>query len=221
MSGFPAPSVPVDAMTVAATGQDPHDRLAALLSGPSVTILGTRSATGYGEHLAMSLGAHLAQADVTVVTVLTYGIANAAARGALMAGGRVVLVSPSGVNATDADRGLPQLVESVEKSGARVSFVPDEQVSSKTSFRDAHRLAVAIGGALVVPEAAASSVATEFAAGAHGAGRLVYAMPGPVTSKVSDGPHALIRAGQATLITGPDAIPLGDLFSYPPVVRTH
>lgn len=222
MSGFTAPSVTVDAMTVAATGQDPHDRLADLLSGPSVTILGSRAATSYGQQVASDLGARLAHAGVTVVTVLTSGISNAAARGALAAGGRVLLVVPAGMR---APRAIPSqdaaFADSVQRDGALVSFLPDEQVTTRTSFRDAHRIATAIGGALVIPEASAKSVAVEYASHAAGASRLVYAVPGPVTSTLSEGPHELIRSGQAKLITEAGHLPVTDLFSYPPVVRTR
>ncbi|MEJ7810349.1 MAG: DNA-processing protein DprA, partial [Gemmatimonadaceae bacterium] len=65
---------------------------ATLLSRPSVAIVGTRSASAYGERIAELLGAALARAGATVVSGMARGVDAAAHRGALAAGGATAAV---------------------------------------------------------------------------------------------------------------------------------
>ncbi len=71
------------------------------------------------------------------------------------------------------------------------------------------RLIAALSGAVVVPEAGVRSGALSVAQQAHGIGRLVGAVPGPVTSAASAGCHMLLQQGAASLvISGEDALAL-------------
>jgi DNA processing protein len=63
-----------------------------------------------------------------------------------------------------------------------------------------NRLIAALGAGTLVVEAGPRSGARRTAADTHALGRLVMAVPGPVTSSLSDGCHRLIQDG-ALLIT--------------------
>lgn len=63
------------------------------------------------------------------------------------------------------------------------------------------RLLAAVSGVTVIPEAGLRSGAMRTATHAHALGRGVGAVPGPVTSVMSDGPHELIKRGIASMVT--------------------
>ncbi|HEX9353229.1 MAG TPA: DNA-processing protein DprA, partial [Streptosporangiaceae bacterium] len=63
----------------------------------SVSIVGTRAASGYGIHVATELAAALAERAWTVVSGGAFGIDSQAHRGALAAEGVTVAVLPSGL----------------------------------------------------------------------------------------------------------------------------
>jgi DNA processing protein len=72
-------------------------------------------------------------------------------------------------------------------------------------FLTRNRLVAALAGATVVVEAGARSGAANTAAWARALGRPVCAVPGPITSSVSVGCHALLRDG-ANLVTRADDV---------------
>jgi DNA processing protein len=63
-----------------------------LLARPAVAVVGARSCTDYGAHVARSLGRELAAAGVVVVSGLARGIDGWAHRGALEGGGPTIAV---------------------------------------------------------------------------------------------------------------------------------
>ena len=69
-----------------------------MLSGPAVAIVGTRSCSPYGAHVARRLGRELAAAGATVISGLARGVDAEAHRGALEAGGPTVAVLGCGID---------------------------------------------------------------------------------------------------------------------------
>ncbi len=63
----------------------------------SVSIVGSRAATGYGNHVAIEMAAHLAERGVAVVSGGAFGIDASAHRGALAASGVTVAVLAGGL----------------------------------------------------------------------------------------------------------------------------
>jgi DNA processing protein len=165
-----------------------------------VTITGARAATPYGEHVAGELASDLANAERVVVAGGAYGIEGAAHRAALASGGDTIAVMANGV-----DRPYPmghrELLEQVADLGLMVSEVPPGAVPTRHRFLARARLMAALSRVTVVVEAGARSGSLAVALHAHALGRAVGAVPGPVTSITSAGPHQLLRDG-ASLVTG-------------------
>ena len=86
-----------------------------------------------------------------------------------------------------------------------MSEYPPGSVPARHRFLVRNRLIAALGGGTVVVEAAVRSGAQRTAADTEALGRLVMAVPGPVTSGPSTGCHQLIRDG-ALLVTGADDV---------------
>ena len=165
-----------------------------------VTITGARASTSYGEHVAGQLASDLSSAERIIVAGGAYGIEGAAHRAALASGGDTIAVVANGV-----DRPYPmghrELLERVADLGLLVSEVPPGAVPTRHRFIARTRLMAALSAATVVVEAGARSGSMKVAQFAHDLGRNVRAVPGPVTSATSVGPHRLVREGNATLVT--------------------
>lgn len=168
----------------------------------SVAVVGSRSATTYGEGVARELGAGLARAGMAVVSGAAFGIDQAAHRGALAVDGRSVAVLACGV-----DRAYPaahrDLLEHLATVGAVVSELPPGCAPLRVRFLARNRIIAALTRGVVVVEAALRSGALNTASWADGLSRPVMGVPGPVTSAPSQGVHHRIRTGAATLVTGP------------------
>ncbi len=174
-----------------------------LLTSPlreRVTVTGARAATAYGMQIASDLAGNLADDERVIVAGDSFGIEGAAHRGALARGGHTVAVLAGGV-----DRAYPsahrELLERIGDVGLLVSELPPGAVPSRQRFLARGRLLAALSGVTVIPEAGRRSGAMRTAAHAHALGRGVGAVPGPVTSVVSDGPHDLIKRGIASMVT--------------------
>lgn len=174
---------------------------AALLeTGPSVSIVGARAATAYGETVASELSGDLAREGTIVVSGGAYGIDGAAHRAALGVGGSTVAFLAGGV-----DRAYPaghqQLFDRIRSSGAVVSELPCGAAPTKWRFLSRNRLIAALGAATVVVEAGWRSGSLNTAGHAAALGRPLGAVPGPITSSASAGCHRLMREYDAKCVT--------------------
>lgn len=176
---------------------DPPERLwvrGRLDDDPAVAIVGSRACSRYGREVATRLAADLATAGMVVVSGLAYGIDAAAHRGALEAGGRTVAVLPGGVDEPQPRRHR-QLAEQIAAGGALVTEHPPGTEVGPWSFPARNRIIAGLSLAVVVVEAAERSGARITAGLAMEYDRDVLVVPGPVTSRVSAGCHALLRDG--------------------------
>lgn len=164
-----------------------------------VTLTGARAATSYGEHVAGTLASELAAAERIVVAGGAYGIEGAAHRAALATGGDTIAVLANGV-----DRAYPaghsELLDRVADVGLLVSEMAPGTAPTRHRFIARARLMAALSAATVVVEAGARSGSLMVAEDAHHLGRAVGAVPGPVTSATSVGPHRLLHSGEARLV---------------------
>lgn len=170
----------------------------------SAAIVGTRAATAYGEHVAAELSAGLVERDVAVVSGGAYGIDGAAHRAALAAEGITVAVLAGGLDVL-YPAGHSALLHRISQEGLLVTEYPPGVRPARHRFLTRNRLVAALSGATVVVEAALRSGAASTAAWARALGRVVCAVPGPITSMASAGCHALVRSG-AELVTRADEI---------------
>jgi DNA processing protein len=167
----------------------------------SVSVVGARAATGYGEHVATELAAALAERGWTVVSGGAYGIDSSAHRGALGAGGITVAVLASGLG-YGYPQGHRELFAAVAGHGVVVSERPPDRAPTRPGFLVRNRVIAALSCGTVVVEAALRSGALSTARHARDLCRPLMAVPGPVTSTQSAGCHAIIREWGAVCVTG-------------------
>lgn len=181
-----------------------------LLASPSLAITGARASTAYGERITAEIADHAAQRGVTVLAGASYGVDGAAHRAALAAGGSTVVVLAGGVD-RPYPAGHAQLIERIatDKHSLVISEMLPGMAPTRWRFQMRARLIASLSAAVVIPEAGVRSGSLSVAQLAHGMGRPVGAVPGPVTSAASAGCHLLVQQGAAQLVTsGEDALAL-------------
>ncbi len=169
------------------------------LTERAVGVVGTRAATGYGEHATTRFVDDLSGAGWTVVSGAAYGIDGAAHRAALAAGAPTIAVLACGV-----DRAYPaghaRLLRQIAETGLVLSEYPPGTTPARHRFLARNRLVAGLSDAVLVVEAGVRSGARNTAAWAARLARPVLAVPGPVTSAGSVGCHRMIRDGTAQLV---------------------
>lgn len=173
----------------------------------AASIVGTRAATAYGEHIAADLAAGLAERDVAVVSGGAYGIDGAAHRAALASDGETVAVLAAGID-VPYPAGHSALLHRVSRHGLIVSEYPPGMRPTRRQFLTRNRLVAALSGATVVVEAGARSGARNTAGWAKALGRPVGAVPGPVTSSSSVGCHELLDQRVKVVTRAADVVEL-------------
>ncbi len=171
-----------------------------LSSVNSVSIVGSRAATGYGNHVAIEMAAHLAERAVAVVSGGAFGIDASAHRGTLAAEGVTVAVLAGGLE-FGYPRGHSELFAAIAAHGVLVSECPPDYGPTRPGFLIRNRMIAALSRGTVVVEAALRSGALNTARHARELCRPVMAVPGPVTSEQSAGCHELIRDYGAMCVT--------------------
>jgi DNA processing protein len=166
----------------------------------SVAIVGSRAATGYGQHVAIELAATIAEKGVAIVSGGAYGIDASAHRGALAAHGVTVAVMASGLE-FGYPRGHCELFANIAANGVLVSECPPDRAPTRPGFLIRNRIIAGLTRGTVVVEAALRSGALNTARHARDLCRPVMAVPGPVTSEQSAGCHELIRDYGAMCVT--------------------
>ncbi|WP_030231598.1 DNA-processing protein DprA [Streptomyces sp. NRRL S-455] len=165
----------------------------------SVAVVGARACTEYGAHMAATLAAGLAEQGWVVVSGGAYGIDGAAHRGALGAGGATVAVLACGVD-RPYPRGHTQLITRIADQGLVIGELPPGEHPTPSRFILRNRVIAALTRGTVVVEAAHRSGSLVTARAAQRLGRHTMGVPGPATSGLSAGVHALLR-GEAVLVT--------------------
>ncbi len=170
----------------------------------SAAVVGTRAATAYGEHAAADLACGLVEHEVAVISGGAFGIDGAAHRATLATEGTTVAVLAGGID-IPYPAGHSALLHRISATGMVVTEYPPGVRPARHRFLTRNRLVAALGRATVVVEAGLRSGAANTAAWAHLMGRVVCAVPGPITSAASAGCHQLLRR-YAKLVTRADEI---------------
>jgi DNA processing protein len=168
--------------------------LEALEARPRVTIVGTRKPTRYGMTVAARLAAAFAARGVCVLSGLALGIDGRAHRATLDSGGVTAAVLGCGADVV-YPRSHRELYERIVAHGVILSEYAPGSAPTTWSFPERNRLLAALGDAVVVVEAPARSGALITAHRAMELGKDVFAVPGPIICRESDGCNRLIYDG--------------------------
>lgn len=194
---------------------DPPDKLRLWGEMPKkghklLAVVGARKYTSYGRETCEAIVAGLAGQPVVIVSGLALGIDSIAHRTAMRAGLQTIAIPGSGLDRKVLHpRSHTNLAEEiVESGGGLISEYDDLMPSGAWAFPRRNRIMAGMCHATLVIEAETKSgtlitsrLATEY-------NREVGAVPGPVSSPTSEGPHMLIRLGAALVRDANDCLEL-------------
>ncbi len=176
----------------------------------SVSMVGSRAATGYGAHVAGEIAAGLGERGWAVVSGGAYGVDAAAHRGALATQGITIAVLACGVD-YPYPAGHAELFATIAAHGLIVSEWPPGRHPARVRFLVRNRAIAALTCGTVIVEAGERSGALNTARHAAELGKPLMAVPGPVTSAQSAGCHRIIMEWGANCVTS--AVDIIDLLS--------
>lgn len=175
-------------------------RVELLARRPSVAVVGARRSTARARDVAKRLGAALTKARVTVVSGLALGVDGAAHAGALRGGGDTVAVLGTGVD-VPYPRFHRRLHDEIRHRGLLVSEFPPGTSAAPHHFPRRNRVLAALSETVVVVEAGARSGALITVDHALDLGREVWAVPGPIDTRVCTGSNRLLSDGARPLVS--------------------
>lgn len=166
----------------------------------SVSIVGARAVTGYGQFVASEFAFGLAERGWTVVSGGALGVDVTAHRGSLAAGGVTCAVLACGI-----DQVYPvsnsAVFERIAEEGLLLTEWPPGTRPHKTRFLTRNRVIAAATRGTVMVEAGSRSGARNTLGYARRLERSAMVVPGPVTSAMSVGCHVELRVPGTVLVS--------------------
>lgn len=166
----------------------------------SISIVGSRKPTKYGVQIARYLSRRAAECGVLVVSGGAVGIDRSAHVDSIAMKGSTISVQAAGFNHLYPKENIKLFTE-IMKTGLLISEVMPDTPSKPYRFLIRNRLIAALSKATVVVEAEYVSGSIRTARDAAEIFRPVFAVPGEVTSPLSQGCHRLIAERIADIAT--------------------
>ena len=165
----------------------------------ALAIVGTRAPSTYGKLIAEKISRELAEKGITIISGFARGIDSLSHHYALETDGRTIGVFGSGLDVIYPPENK-KLATRIEKNGALISeFLLGTQPEG-TNFPKRNRVISGLSLGVIIIEAGIKSGALLTAQLALDQGREVFAIPGNISSKGSEGTNWLIKKG-AVLVT--------------------
>lgn len=175
----------------------PEDNLA-------LAVVGTRRVTAYGREVTEILVRELSSSGLTIVSGMARGVDSLAHKTALDCGCRTIAVLGCGVDIIYPAQNVI-LAKEIIKNGALVSEYPPGTQPIPGHFPARNRIISGLSLGTLVTEADEKSGSLITAGSALEQNREVFAVPGPIYSRLSKGPSGLIKQG-AKLVTSAEDI---------------
>lgn len=168
----------------------------------SIAIVGSRQMTKYGGEVTDKFVADFVANGVTTISGFMYGVDTLVAQKTVEYGGKHIAVLGCGLDVIYPSENEKLYLQILESGGLIISEYEPNAQPHLWKFPQRNKVVVKLStlGVLVI-EAGEGSGSLITAKIAIKSGKNVYAVPGPITSKVSRGTNELIKKGEAKLVT--------------------
>lgn len=164
------------------------------LEKENIAIVGTRKASSYGKMVTEKIVKDLVRTNLTIVSGLAYGIDTFSHLTALEAGGETLAILGSGLDIIFPSANT-KLAKRITEHGALISEYPLSAPPLKHHFPERNRIISGLSLGVLIVEAPLKSGALITGRFALDQNREVFAVPGQIFSKNSEGTNELIKAG--------------------------
>jgi len=171
-----------------------------------LAVVGSRQMTSYGRRVTDDLVSKIAQAGVTIVSGFMYGVDAQAHRAALSVGGKTIAVMPCGIDLIHPGHQKDLYEQILANGGLIISETPGSILPTLWSYPRRNRIVAGLSQATLVVEAGLESGSLITADLAKKFNRHLFAVPGPLTSPVSQGTLELIKQGAAMATNAADIL---------------
>lgn len=166
----------------------------------SAAVIGSRRMTEYGRRAIDAIVPQLVFEKKTIISGFMYGVDQYAHEVCIQNGGKTIAVLGWGIHQKLEPRDR-KLADAILKSGGLLISEWEHQRPTLWTFPVRNRIVAALSDEVIVVEAAIKSGSLITARLARQLARTLWAVPGPITSKTSQGTNALIAEGKATIWT--------------------
>ncbi|MBQ7333150.1 MAG: DNA-processing protein DprA [Clostridia bacterium] len=170
-----------------------------------ISVVGTRYVSDYGRKNAFYVSRDLAKAGATVVSGMAIGIDGVALAAALSEGKATVAVIGSGIDVCYPPQHKRLAREIVKRGCVMTEHAPGTK-PNRQNFPTRNRIISGLSEATVVIEGNERSGALITARRAFRQGRTVYALPGNVGNRNSEGTNLLIKNGAKAFSSADDIV---------------
>ena len=167
----------------------------------TIAIVGSRRMSRYGRSVVEEIVPKLCGAGYAIVSGLMYGVDQLAHKKTLECGGMAIAVLGWGIareNDPESDRLADEIVL---HGGVVLSEYPDETRGQLWTFPQRNRIVVGLSDTIIVVEAGIKSGTMSTVRWAEKMGKPVYAVPGSMFAKTSEGANYMIEVGLARPLT--------------------
>lgn len=179
---------------------------ASVLNRHSISMVGTRRPTPYGNQVAERLGRDLAGRGLTIISGMARGVDSSTHQGACRASqGATVGVLGTGIDVVYPKENKKLFAE-VETRGALISEFPLGTHPAPENFPIRNRVVAGMSLGIIVVQGAQYSGSLITARLGMEFGREVYGVPGSITVDVSFAPNQLIKQGAKLVTSWEDVI---------------
>ena len=170
---------------------------------PSVAIIGARECSSYGEYIASELGKALGNQGIQVISGMARGIDGVSQWAALETGGVSFGVLGSGVDVCYPKSNQALYDKLLVKGGILSTYPPGTKPQARL-FPPRNRIVSGLADVLVVIEARQRSGTSITVEMALEQGREIYAVPGRITDRLSDGCNKMLKEGAHVFLSPED-----------------
>ena len=173
---------------------------------PCIAIVGTRKATSYGKITAERFSEFFAANGITVISGLAHGIDTISHLSVVKSGGTTYAVIACGLDCISPSLSQKNAEKIVDFGGAIISEYKFGVQANLGSFPQRNRIIAGISLATIVIECGKKSGALITARMALEESRDVFAVPGNINSKLSEGTNLLIKNNSAVIALSPESV---------------
>jgi DNA processing protein len=173
----------------------------------TIAVVGTRQITNYGKQVVERFVSEFVAKGITVISGFMYGVDTEVHKKTIEYGGKTISVFGNGLNYIYPPENDKLYSEILKNDGLAISEYDKDMKAQLWTYPARNRIVSGLAtiGVLVIEadEESGSMITANLAIKQK---KKVWAIPGPITSKVSRGTNKLIKEGLAQMATVPEDI---------------